>query len=95
MEGNCINEKLLCNCDSKTPTWLNDTGLITNKNLLPITSFNYGPLKYDIEEANVQIGKLKCSGLADSLFGFMHPQLAIGNVQLYLTILVTRWRQQV
>ena len=82
MEGNCINEKLLCNCDSKTPTWLNDTGLITNKNLLPITSFNYGPLKYDIEEANVQIGKLKCSGLADSLFGFMHPQLAIGNVQL-------------
>ena len=44
MEGNCINEKLLCNCDSKTPTWLNDTGLITNKNLLPITSFNYGPL---------------------------------------------------
>ena len=79
MEGNCINEKLLCNCDSKTPTWLNDTGLITNKNLLPITSFNYGPLKYDIEEANVQIGKLKCSGLADSLFGFMHPQLAIGG----------------
>ena len=79
MEGNCNNEKLFCNCDSKAPTWLNDTGLITNKDLLPITSFNYGPLKYDIEEGNVQIGKLKCSGLADSLFGFMHPQLANGG----------------
>merc|ERR1712049_7747 len=29
---------------------------------LPITSFAYGPLKFDIERANVTIGRLKCRG---------------------------------
>ena len=79
IEGNCVDEDVACNCDSKTPTWLKDSGLITEKELLPITAFKYGPMKYDIEEAKVQVGKLKCSGLRDPSFGYLHPQMAGGN----------------
>ena len=51
-----------CNCDSNDPTWYNDQGVITSMDKLPITSFSYGPLEFDIERANVTIGRLKCQG---------------------------------
>merc|ERR1712004_594686 len=44
------------------PDWQVDEGIITYKDLLPITEFAYGPLEYDLEEAKVSIGSLKCSG---------------------------------
>jgi len=58
----CIEPNLSCNCDAKLPDWQVDEGIITDKNLLPITEFAYGPLEYDLEEAKVSIGSLKCSG---------------------------------
>jgi len=33
---------------------------------LPIQSFSYGPLIYDLERANVTIGRLTCSGMTKS-----------------------------
>ena len=53
---------LPCNCDQKSPFWTSDDGIITAKDLLPIKAFNYGPLIYDLERANVTVGRLKCSG---------------------------------
>ena len=34
--------------------------------MLPMKSFVYGPLEYDMEKANVSIGRLSCFGLKDS-----------------------------
>ena len=58
----CIEPNLPCNCDAKIPEWQVDEGIITDKDLLPITEFAYGPLEYDLEEAKISIGSLKCSG---------------------------------
>ena len=51
-----------CNCDSKSPEWFNDEGIITAKDILPISSVVYGPLVFNAEVANFTIGPLKCSG---------------------------------
>ena len=51
-----------CHCDA-TPavlTWLNDTIVITNQELLPITGFRYGFLR---GMANFTIGNLICQGI--------------------------------
>ena len=60
--GYCDMNNIDCNCDSNDPIWYNDQGVITSMDKLPITSFAYGPLKFDIERANVTIGRLKCQG---------------------------------
>ena len=39
-----------------------DSGRISAKHLLPIKSFHYGPLKFDVERANVTLGRLTCQG---------------------------------
>ena len=53
---------LACNCNAKLPVWAADAGIITAKDLLPITGVFYGPLKFDFERANFSIGSLKCKG---------------------------------
>ena len=58
----CIHPSLACNCDAKVPERLEDEGKITDKKLLPITEFAYGPLEYDARQASIAIGNLKCSG---------------------------------
>jgi hypothetical protein len=44
------------------PIWTEDQGIITAKEILPVMAFSYGPLNYEIEMANITIGRLKCSG---------------------------------
>lgn len=61
-DPHCIEPSLPCNCDAKLPIWQFDEGFINDETLLPITEFAYGPLEYDLEEAKVSIGSLKCSG---------------------------------
>ena len=65
-DPHCIEPSLPCNCDAKLPTWQFDEGFINDENLLPITEFAYGPLEYDLEEAKVSIGSLKCGGTLGS-----------------------------
>ena len=62
LDQTCVVPKLPCNCDAKLPDWQVDEGVITDKDLLPMTGFAYGPIKYDLEQAKVSIGSLKCSG---------------------------------
>ena len=62
LDRSCVLPNLLCNCDAKLPTWQVDEGVITDKKHLPIVEFAYGPVRYDLEEAKVSIGSLKCSG---------------------------------
>ena len=49
----CVVPELACNCDAKLPVWQGVEGVITDKELLPITEFAYGPMKYDLEQAKV------------------------------------------
>ena len=67
--NSCVDSTigLQCNCDSNNPTWDSDVGYITSKDLLPIAAFNYGPLEFEIEKANVTIGRLTCSGMTSSI----------------------------
>ena len=63
--NDCIEngvEDFVCNCDSNLPTFLNDEGLITAKDLLPITQVYYGPLLFDAQNASFTVGRLQCSG---------------------------------
>ena len=62
INNTCIEPRLPCNCDANLPTWQADEGIITDKDILPITEFAYGPLKYELQEAKVTIGSLKCFG---------------------------------
>ena len=66
MNQTCVEPNLPCNCDAKLPDWQVDEGMITDKDLLPITEFAYGPLEYDLEKAKVSIGNLRCSGSISS-----------------------------
>ena len=56
-----------CNCDAKMPVWTADAGIITAKDILPITGVFYGPLIFDLERANFSIGSLKCKGTTSNL----------------------------
>jgi hypothetical protein len=51
-----------CNCDANYPTWAQDSGTITSKDILPIQAFVYGPLLFEAEMGNFTIGRLQCSG---------------------------------
>jgi len=51
-----------CNCDARDPVFRQDIGIITNKDLLPIKSFNYGFMKSSYQKANITIGPLVCNG---------------------------------
>ena len=51
-----------CNCNANSNQWAKDQGRITAKSMLPITRFSYGPLIFANGQADVQIGKLICSG---------------------------------
>ena len=52
---------------------MSDYGIIQNSDLLPIQSFHYGPLVYDLEQANATIGRIVCSGLKDTNSGSFVP----------------------
>jgi len=51
-----------CNCDARDPVFRQDIGIITNKDLLPIKSFNYGFMTSSYQKANITIGPLVCNG---------------------------------
>ena len=55
-------ENLPCNCDGNLPTWAADQGQISSMTDLPIMAFAYGPLEYEIQQANITINRLKCYG---------------------------------
>ena len=47
-------------CNHMLPISRVDSGLIKEKNLLPITSLSYGPMPYELQSAKVKLGPLTC-----------------------------------
>ena len=47
-------------CNLKAPTMFTDEGKISDKNLLPIQSWSYGPLRFENEKITITIGSLQC-----------------------------------
>ena len=52
------------NCDANEVSWKSDEIEITDKDILPVTGFQYGPLEtaLDGKKAKLTISRLKCSG---------------------------------
>eukprot|EP00092_Neocalanus_flemingeri_P069208 GFUD01084754.1.p1 GENE.GFUD01084754.1~~GFUD01084754.1.p1 ORF type:complete len:347 (+),score=69.45 GFUD01084754.1:50-1042(+) len=52
-----------CNCDAVfLPLWSSDEGKLSNKESLPVRTFVYGGFISSQQEANITVGKLRCSG---------------------------------
>ncbi len=65
--GNCMNKGVKCNCDSGAPEWLSDEGVLTDVAALPVTELSFGGLEFGSQEAQFQLGPLRCSGRKVSL----------------------------
>ena len=67
IQGDCHESAVpqLCNCDASPPVlkWMEDTGVIKDKNLLPILGFRYGFMRGN---ATITIGNLVCEGISNS-----------------------------
>jgi hypothetical protein len=60
--GDCLNERVKCNCDSSAPQWLSDDGVLTDVDDLPVAELLFGGLEFDGQVAQFQLGPLTCSG---------------------------------
>ena len=47
-------------CNHGLPTLMEDSGFIRDKQSLPVTSFSYGPMPYESQNAKVRLGPLTC-----------------------------------
>jgi len=64
-EEGCLEQEVLentCNCDANLPIPTSDTGLLNNKEALPMMAVYFGGLNYDIQTGSYQIGRLACRG---------------------------------
>ncbi|CAL8306200.1 unnamed protein product [Lota lota] len=62
LQENCLHPKHLCNCDADQPQWANDSGLLTNKETLPLRSLVLGDIQRPGSEAAYRVGPLRCHG---------------------------------
>ena len=53
-----------CNCHNSASGWREDSGLLTDKSVLPVTQIRLGDLDLSYEEGYHTLGKLKCYGVA-------------------------------
>ncbi|KAI9561382.1 hypothetical protein GHT06_012339 [Daphnia sinensis] len=60
--GNCVDALLKCNCDSAAPVPLTDKGIITRKDILPITRLNFGRTQLESSSGVHTLGPFECSG---------------------------------
>ena len=61
--NSCSNGKK-CNCYNSGKGWREDSGLLTDKSVLPVTQIRLGDLDHTAEEGYHTLGKLKCYGVA-------------------------------
>ena len=61
--NSCSNGKK-CNCYNRDGGWREDSGLLTDKSVLPVTQIRLGDLDNYTEEGYHTLGKLKCYGVA-------------------------------
>merc|ERR1712200_178732 len=53
------------NCNRNQPTMTNDTIVMNDQSLLPITGVRYGPIRFDQQIAKVSISPLQCEPYTD------------------------------
>ncbi|XP_046633654.1 uncharacterized protein LOC124313031 isoform X2 [Daphnia pulicaria] len=62
IDNNCVDATLECNCDATAPAQLADNGIITDKNVLPITRLNFGRTQLASSTGVHTLGRFQCSG---------------------------------
>ncbi|XP_048578167.1 contactin-associated protein-like 2 [Nematostella vectensis] len=58
--GTCANPAYRCNCSSNDGTWREDSGLLTDKDTLPVIQLRAGDTDGSTEEGYLTLGKLMC-----------------------------------
>ncbi|XP_041726224.2 contactin-associated protein-like 5 [Coregonus clupeaformis] len=62
LEENCIDMNYFCNCDADTNLWVNDTGLLSYKDHLPLTEIVIGDTNRTGSAAVYRVSFLHCNG---------------------------------
>ena len=64
MTNSCANSQRPCNCDKNDNVWREDSGILTDKNHLPVRQMRFSDTTGTFEEGYHTLGKLKCYGIA-------------------------------
>ena len=67
LDGNCDSSEVLCNCNLRDKTLRHDTGLLTNKQDLPVTGFHFRDTTDRDSRGSITLGRLNCFGLFISI----------------------------
>ncbi|XP_030641581.1 contactin-associated protein-like 5 [Chanos chanos] len=62
LEENCIDMNFFCNCDADRDQWVNDTGLLSYKDHLPVSDIIIGDTYRPGSKAVYNVGPLRCYG---------------------------------
>ncbi|KAL1021813.1 hypothetical protein UPYG_G00018400 [Umbra pygmaea] len=62
LEENCIDMNYFCNCDADTHSWMNDSGLLSYKDHLPLTEIVIGDTSRSGSAAVYSVSFLRCNG---------------------------------
>lgn len=62
LERRCVEPQLHCNCDARREHWAEDSGLVTQKESLPVRSLVLGDVHSPGSEAAYRVGPLQCHG---------------------------------
>ncbi|KAM9789461.1 contactin-associated protein-like 4 [Neosynchiropus ocellatus] len=62
LRGDCVDTQHYCNCDADRMEWNEDSGLLTQKDSLPVRSLLLGDVRRPGSEAAYRVGPLRCRG---------------------------------
>ncbi|KAF6715522.1 Contactin-associated protein-like 4 [Oryzias melastigma] len=62
LQGKCLDPRFSCNCDADHDQWTDDSGLITQKEHLPVRSLVLGDVQRPGSEGAYRVGILRCHG---------------------------------
>ncbi|XP_057373146.1 uncharacterized protein LOC130694024 [Daphnia carinata] len=62
IDGTCVDPVAKCNCDAAAPVQLFDDGVVTNKEILPITMLNFGRTQLETSSGVHTLGPFECVG---------------------------------
>ena len=64
MTNSCADPRYGCNCDKNDYVWRRDSGLLTDKQHLPVKQLRFGDTSGFNQQGYHTLGKLKCYGIA-------------------------------
>ncbi|XP_037537320.1 contactin-associated protein-like 4 [Nematolebias whitei] len=62
LQGDCVDPQHYCNCDADRTEWTEDSGMISQKESLPVRSLVLGDVQKSGSEAAYRVGPLRCHG---------------------------------